>query len=57
MAAIDAAANAITVPPPADIEMAVTKQDDRDPFLVAFAEPYDADNPKNWCVQTLKSYV
>ncbi|KAI1332173.1 major facilitator superfamily domain-containing protein [Xylariaceae sp. FL0255] len=24
------------------------KQNDRDPFLVAFTEPYDAENPKDW---------
>jgi hypothetical protein len=46
-------ADEIVAIPPSDIEMSTiirTSQDTKttDPFLVAFAEPYDAINPKDW---------
>jgi hypothetical protein len=52
MANNDAIQDATILPTPADIELAAThvdaKQTDQDPFLVAFSEPYDAENPKDW---------
>ncbi|KAJ5586975.1 uncharacterized protein N7459_002740 [Penicillium hispanicum] len=47
----DSNADAIAVAIPTDVELVAitshtTKQDD--PFLVAFAEPFDAENPKDW---------
>ncbi|KAE8149902.1 major facilitator superfamily domain-containing protein [Aspergillus avenaceus] len=33
---------------PTDIELAPISSKKNDPFLVAFAEPFDAENPKDW---------
>lgn len=44
-------ADTITPVPARDVELAVVQSNaskDSDPFLVAFAEPYDTDNPKDW---------
>lgn len=43
--------DAITPVPPMDVELAAIQRNaskDSDQFLIAFAEPYDTDNPKDW---------
>jgi MFS family permease len=43
--------DAITPVPPMDVELAAIQRNaskDGDQFLIAFAEPYDTDNPKDW---------
>lgn len=43
--------DAITPVPPMDVELAAIQRNaskDSDQFLIAFSEPYDTDNPKDW---------
>lgn len=45
-------------PRPADIELATTQsvtKTDHDPFLVAFEEPFDAENPRSVMLYLRKS--